>query len=143
MKYLLLLLLWGYNAGAQVVGGLPTGPVPGLAASETPLDRFVFCLCPKYNQYFRVSGDMVKSYDSTGLCKHIYVATYRDTVESSCHIQGDYAIGGYGIGVPGIIHNVGVHSQNHDEKNIAEGIALVCVKCFHQTRQKIHYKHKE
>lgn len=82
-----------------------------------------------------------------GVCKHIYVATHQDSVEYFCKINGHPMMQHLdpdflgGMGYQGPVE--GAHSAKHDEKNRAEGIALVCVKCFHQTRQKIHYKHKE
>lgn len=126
MKYLLIaVLLWGYNAGAQTAG-LPTGPLLGLTASETPLDRFVFCACPKYNQYFRVSGDVIKSYDSTGLCKHVYVA-----------VQSDYVkVGPYKIPPLGGIDNYWPPAQPTGKH---EGQEIVCVKCHHVTKQVLDY----
>jgi hypothetical protein len=107
MKILLIALLFPViGMGQAVGGGKPTGPVPGLTVSETPLDRFVFCACPKYNQYFRVSGEVSKSYDSTGLCNHIYVA-----VESE-EIKTEWA-------------STGIKSKQ-----------IVCVKCHKVTAQR-------
>lgn len=77
-------------------------------------------------------------------CKHIYVATYCDSVEWTCKIIGHPMMRRLDPDLMGYQPpQQGEHSDNHDAKNMAEGIALVCVKCFHHTRQKIHYKHKE
>lgn len=134
MKYLFVaVMFWALDGFGQTAGRLIQPVGRGTIKFKSYAEEQAF-----YRNY----GHIIDGFDSSMLCKHIYVSTHRDTVESSCNIQGDYAIGGYGITVPGIVYNVGVHSQKHDEKNISEGINLVCVKCFHQTRQKIHYKHK-
>lgn len=75
-----------------------------------------------------------------GECKHIYVEVQSANVDSICLVLPHPMIP--------INHNwvqpkVGSHNSNHDEKNMAEGISLVCVKCHHETKQKIHYTHNE
>lgn len=150
MKYFLILLLfacstqkkatpwWGDNTYAETVFGSEK-----VTRLDFPEGYHILPANDTLPDFFRHSGSFAIGYDSTGLCKHIYVATSPDTVEPSCHIQGDYAIGGWAVTVPGIVYNIGSHSADHDAKNMAEGISIICVKCFHQTRQKIHYKHKE
>jgi hypothetical protein len=78
-------------------------------------------------------------------CKHIYVASQPAKVEWYCKIIGHSMLPGMdNIGGMGYLQpEPGTHERDHDEKNVAEGIELVCVKCFHETRQEIHYRHKE
>lgn len=72
-------------------------------------------------------------------CKHIYVETKRENIEWACFIIPHPMTPNFDFVEP----KIGSHNYDHDEKNMAEGMALVCVKCFHETRQKIHYKHRE
>lgn len=89
--------------------------------------------------YVAIGGAIMFGLSFNSGCKHIYVAVEEDKVEYTCSITPHPMLP---RNIDWALPKVGSHNSDHDEKNMAEGISLVCVKCFHQTRQKIHYKHK-
>jgi hypothetical protein len=73
-------------------------------------------------------------------CKHIFVATESETVGQRCEIKRHNMIPrNWDYVEP----EIGSHSRDHNDKNVGEGISIVCVKCFLQKRQTIHYTHEK
>lgn len=77
-----------------------------------------------------------------GECKHVFVAVEQPHVERRCHITAHPMLENLEIGRTWKEPIIGSHQSEHDEKDMAEGIAIVCVKCHLETKQKIHYNHK-
>jgi hypothetical protein len=75
-----------------------------------------------------------------GECQHVFVEIKKPVIQMHCHITEHPMMR---RGVTGIGAAVGSHQQDHDKNNVGEGIAIVCVKCHVEGKQKIHYTHDE
>jgi hypothetical protein len=89
--------------------------------------------------FYAIAFASLFSFDNTD-CRHVFVATEPATVEYTCRLVPHPMMPNAYSYVPPV---VGSHGQDHDSHNKAEGISLVCVKCFLEKKQVIHYKHEE